>query len=59
MGERFQTGEVWRSPRGYLYKVVEVVGKQAVLKMGTDGSGRKARRCVDAINGWSVYKQEE
>lgn len=58
-GERFQAGEVWKSPRGFLYKVVEVNGTQAVLKMGTDGSGRKARRWVDAINGWSIYKREE
>ncbi|MFS9563538.1 hypothetical protein [Enterobacter hormaechei] len=23
-GERFQIGEVWQSPRGFLYKVVDV-----------------------------------
>ena len=58
-GERFQVGEVWESPRGYLYLVKEIVGSQAVMRMGTDGSGRKVRRNVDAINGWSIYKPEE
>ena len=57
-GEGFQVGEVWQSPRGFLYKVVEVVGSQATLRMGTDGSGRKARRWVYSINGWSIYKSE-
>lgn len=49
-GEGFQVGEVWQSPRGFLYKVVEVVGSQATLRMGTGGSGRKARRWVYSIN---------
>ena len=58
-GERFQVGEVWESPRGYLYLVKEIVGSQATLRMGTNGGGRKVRRNVDAINGWSIYKPEE
>nr|WP_249418334.1 hypothetical protein [Citrobacter freundii] len=58
-GERFQVGEIWKSPRGFFYKVVEVIGSQATLRMGCDGSGRKARRWVDAIDGWSIYKREE
>ncbi|MFP2385831.1 hypothetical protein [Enterobacter ludwigii] len=58
-GERFQVGEVWESPRGYLYLVKEIVESQAVMRMGTHGLGRKVRRNVDAINGWSIYKPEE
>lgn len=58
-GERFQVGEVWESPRGFLYLVKEIIGAQAILRMGSDGSGRKVRRNVDAINGWSIYKPEE
>ena len=58
-GERFQVGEVWQSPRGFIYKVVEVTGNQATLRMGIQGNMRKQRRYVDAINGWSIYKQEE
>lgn len=57
--ERFQVGEVWESPRGFLYLVKEIIGAQAILRMGTDGSGRKVRRNIDAINGWSIYKPEE
>ncbi|MCE6965093.1 hypothetical protein K6W81_14555 [Enterobacter sp. MW07] len=57
-GERFKLGEVWQSPRGFLYKVVEVVGSQAVMKMGSTGGGRKIRRHVDAVVGWSIYKEE-
>ncbi|MBL5927828.1 hypothetical protein JBO37_19775 [Enterobacter asburiae] len=58
-GERFQVGEVWMSPRSYLYLVQEIVGSQAILRIGTNGGGRKVRRNVDAINGWSIYKPEE
>lgn len=55
-GARFKVGEVWMSPRGYLYLVKEISDSQAILKMGTDGSGRKVRRSVDATNGWLIYR---
>jgi len=55
-GERFQVGEVWVSPRGIIYKVVEITGNQATLRMGLHGNMRKQRRYVDAVNGWSIYK---
>ena len=57
-GERFQIGEVWESPRGYLYLVQDIVGSQATLRMGTNGHGRKVRRNVDSIDGWCIFKQE-
>lgn len=53
-GERFRVGEIWLSPRSYFYRVVEVVGLQATLRMGRNGVGRKVRRSVDAISGWTV-----
>ncbi len=59
-GERFQIGEVWISPKGTLYLVKEVVGSQAVLRLGIHGMGqRKVYRNVDAIDGWSLYKSGE
>ncbi|EOC0398831.1 hypothetical protein ACOIEU_002544 [Cronobacter sakazakii] len=57
-GERFSVGEVWQSPRGYLYRVIEVIGSQAVMRLWIEASGRKVRRNVDAISGWSIYKDE-
>lgn len=57
-GERFQVGEVWQSPRGFLYKVTDVSGRQAIMRMGSHGKGRIRRRWVDAIEGWSIYKGE-
>nr|TWR32179.1 hypothetical protein FQY85_18655 [Cronobacter turicensis] len=57
-GERFSVGEVWQSPRGYLYRVIEVIGSQAVMRLGATGYGRKVRRNVDAISGWSIYRDE-
>ncbi|HAI51369.1 hypothetical protein [Atlantibacter hermannii] len=58
-GERFQSGEIWQSPRGFLYKVVAISGREAILRMGTHGRGRKTKRQVDAISGWSLYVGEE
>lgn len=58
-GERFHIGEVWQSPRGFLYKVVDVVGKEAELRMGTHGLGRKRKRWVGDISGWSLHEDEE
>lgn len=58
-GERFQSGEIWQSPRGFLYKVVAIAGREAILRMGTHGLGRKRKRQVDAISGWSLYVGEE
>lgn len=55
-GERFQYREVWQSPRGTLYRVIAVADGEAILRMGSDGSGRKYRRYVDDIGGWSLYE---
>ena len=60
-GEVFQTGEVWKSPKSFLYLVVgyeEKPGKkkQAVLRLGTHGGGRKKLRDWDAVNGWTIHQ---
>lgn len=55
-GVKFRVGEVWISPRNFLYKVVSVEGEQATLRLGSTGYGRIVRRNVDAIKGWSFYE---
>lgn len=57
----FRQGDVWMSPKGFLYRVIEVKyqqgkdRKQAELRMGSTGpGGRKVVRDWDAIlNGWT------
>lgn len=49
----FHAGQVWESPRGFLYRVEAVTdGGQAVLRLRRDGSGRKVLRPWDAVIGW-------
>ncbi|TNF09437.1 MAG: recombinase [Gammaproteobacteria bacterium] len=53
---QFHVGQVWESPRGYLYKVIGVQrGGQAVLRLGVDGTGRIVRRDWDAVINWVLY----
>lgn len=58
IGESFKYGEVWMTRRGTLYRVSgfkpAVPGKrlQVILRLGTDGSGRKILRDWDAVDGW-------
>lgn len=62
-GECFQVGEVWQSPRGTLYKVMEMQLSEfkrgarptAILRLGQDGKGKMIRREWDAINNWTIY----
>lgn len=58
-GLKFRVGEVWMSPRNFLYKVVSVEGQQATLRLGSTGYGRIVRRNVEAIKGWSFYEEGE
>jgi hypothetical protein len=58
-GDAFQPDEVWQTPRGALYRVMgyeHKVGKpkQAVLRLGADGSGRKVLRDWDGVIGWTM-----
>lgn len=60
----FEPGQVWESPRGFLFAVigyVETPGKrkQAVLRLGKDGKGRKQLRDWDAVVGWVIFKEEK
>ena len=49
--DQFRVGDVWETPRGALYRVVEVrIGGQAILRAGAAGErGRIVRRAWDAI----------
>lgn len=52
----FHPGQVWESPRGFLWRVSGVErGGKAVLRLGNDGKGRKAVRDWDAVQGWVLY----
>lgn len=54
----FHEGQVWRSPKGTLYRVVECRRRgQAVLRQGIDGSGRVDRRPWDAVFGWVLHME--
>lgn len=58
----FEPGQVWESPRGFLYAVisyVEIPGKrkQAVLRLGEKGNGRKQMRDWDAVIGWVIHRE--
>lgn len=60
-GDCFQPGEVWQTPRGFLYRVMGYehkegkVRKQAVLRLGNAGTGRKVLRDWDAVDGWIIH----
>ncbi len=56
-GDAFQPGEVWMTPKGGLYRVMGYEHKpgkpkQAVLRVGANGAGRKVLRDWDAVIGW-------
>jgi hypothetical protein len=58
-GEAFQPGEVWMTPKGSLYRVMGYEdkpgkAKQAILRTGVDGAGRKVLRDWDAVGGWAL-----
>jgi hypothetical protein len=61
-GDVFEIGQIWESPRGFLYHVVEYEsapskGKRAVLRLG--GTGRKVRRDWDAVIGWVINTHKD
>lgn len=59
--DSFHEGQVWASPRGFLYRVVSVErGGNAVLRLrAADASRRKVIREWDAVNHWILYKDAE
>lgn len=65
VGDCFEVGQVWESPRGTLYKVVDGgydaishSTSQAVLRLGEDGKGRKVFRQWDAVINWCIYRHK-
>lgn len=56
--KEFKTGECWQSPRGILFKVVDVTDRIATLRMGLNGSMRKQTRYVEATAGWKLYESD-
>lgn len=59
IGDAFQPGEVWQTSRGGLYRVMSYEHKpgkpkQAVLRVGADGTGRKVLRSWAAVIGWTI-----
>lgn len=59
-GEVFQPGEVWESPKGQLWKVLEYAyrpgkPKQALMRLGEGGTGRKAERDWDGVCNWVLH----
>lgn len=63
-GDAFQPGEVWKTPKGGLYRVMgyeQKPGKQkqqAVLRVGVDGAGRKILRDWDDVINWVLQPSQ-
>lgn len=61
----FKPGEVWSSPKDTLYKVIGYQWtkgskrRQAVLRLGINGDGRKVLRDIDAVINWRRWKDKE
>lgn len=51
-GEAFQVGEVWTSPRGTVYRVMQRTGGFVILRGGAAGTGPKVKRPWDAVMDW-------
>ena len=63
-GDCFEPGQVWMTPRGTLWLVVGYASsagkrKQAGLRMGSHGSGRKQDRDWDAVEGWVIHSHKD
>lgn len=60
-GDCFEVGQVWMSPRGTLYRVMEGpapmpghYSPKVVLRQRSNGTGRKVLRDWDAVIGWVI-----
>lgn len=56
--EEFKVGLVYVSPKGYNYKVIEVNGVQAVMRLGSHGLGRMVRRNKYKTKNWREFEEE-
>ncbi len=55
--DRFNVGQVWKSPMGLLYRVVSVDSLGgAVLGHGISGSGEEVKLDFDAVINWVLYR---
>lgn len=61
-GDCFEIGQVWETPRGTLWRVMEYAQvppgyrRHVVLRLGADGKGRKKLREWDAVVGWVIHQ---
>lgn len=55
----FKVGEVWQSPRGTLYKVMDANESQATLRLGSLGDGRIIRRWVYDNKEWKLWAEAQ
>lgn len=56
-GDIFKPGEVWQTPRGFVYRVMySDIGGNAVLRVGSNGTGRKVIRRWDSVNNWTKMR---
>ncbi|MFK8258307.1 hypothetical protein ACFL9S_11025 [Erwinia sp. AnSW2-5] len=49
--------DIWISPRGTIYRIVEVGIHQATMRKGVHGEGRKSFKWLNSFDGWAVYKE--
>ena len=59
-GDCFEPGQIWMTPQGTLWRVLgynwpPAGRKQAVLRLGANGKGRKHKRDWDAVDQWVIY----
>lgn len=55
--KNFEKGDLWISPRGFIYEVICVVNNQALLK--SSGCARKIRRSESATKNWTLKQGED
>lgn len=59
IGDVFVPGQVWQTPRGTLWKILRYdyssKGKQVLMRVGEDGTGRKQYRPWDKVMNWTIH----
>ena len=50
----FEQDEVWETPKGFRYKVVGFCGLGTVLRLGSDGKGRKKIKGMIPPYNWTL-----
>lgn len=57
--DSFHEDQVWESPRGFKYKVIEIKNGQALLRLGETGKGKLIRREWDAVINWVLIQDNQ